>query len=122
MTNGQSQHSKNGRIAVLTANQPSERTSTNGMNVKSNSRFFLFCHPLISWELPSPSRLHLHIFWIQPITDSKIGITLRNELNEERVWQLKIPSGDYRIELEIESGSRHSMATFWISCPLFSKT
>ena len=25
MTNGQSQHSKNGRIAVLTANQPSKR-------------------------------------------------------------------------------------------------
>ncbi len=38
----------------------------------------------------------------------RLGLTLRKRIERGRgVWQLKIPSGDDRIELEIESGSRH---------------
>ena len=38
----------------------------------------------------------------------KLGLTLRKRVERGRgVWQLKIPSGEYRIELEIDSGSRH---------------
>ncbi len=38
----------------------------------------------------------------------RLGLTLRRRIERGRgVWQLKMPSGDYRIELEIESGSRH---------------
>ncbi len=38
----------------------------------------------------------------------QLGLTLRKRVERGRgVWQLKIPSGEYRIELEIDSGSRH---------------
>ncbi len=38
----------------------------------------------------------------------RLGLTLRKRIERGRgVWQLKIPSGDGRIELEIDSGSRH---------------
>ena len=38
----------------------------------------------------------------------KLGLTLRKRVERGRgVWQLKIPSGGCRIELAIESGSRH---------------
>ncbi|MGD9851556.1 MAG: CHAD domain-containing protein [Nitrospirales bacterium] len=37
----------------------------------------------------------------------QLGLTLRKRIERGRgIWQAKIPSGDYRVELEIESGSR----------------
>ena len=43
----------------------------------------------------------------------KLGLTLRKRVERGRgVWQLKIPSGEYRIELEIDSGSRHIPGQF----------
>ncbi len=43
----------------------------------------------------------------------KLGITLRRRVERGKgTWQLKIPSGDNRIELEIHSGSRHIPSLF----------
>jgi inorganic triphosphatase YgiF len=43
----------------------------------------------------------------------QLGLTLRKRVEKgQGVWQLKIPSGDYRIELEIDSGSHHIPGQF----------
>ena len=109
MTNGQSQHSKNGRIAVLTANQPSEGNIHQWD--EREIKFQVPSHFAIPDQLGTPIPPHVFTSTYFDSTDhrlGKIGITLRKRIERGRgVWQLKIPSGDYRIELEIESGSRH---------------
>jgi CHAD domain-containing protein len=43
----------------------------------------------------------------------QLGLTLRKRVEKgQGVWQLKIPSGEYRIELQIDSGSRHIPGQF----------
>ena len=43
----------------------------------------------------------------------QLGLTLRKRVEKgQGVWQLKIPSGEYRIELEIDSGSHHIPGQF----------
>ena len=53
----------------------------------------------------------------------QLGLTLRKRVERGRgVWQLKIPSGEYRIELEFESGSRHIPKQFLNLLTAFFRT